>query len=513
MGDQRLELPPLSPEAYRWERSSADPLILQRRGNGAETTSGTKERNAKGDIDIWTLIILHVHDIPTTSTLSLVTLEEKLQAALLDIRFEHPEVACTALWDNHLGPLYQYVPPKDSEDALAWAQEAIQVRATSQTGNDIRLEIEKQRKVDGTGATKSVTIYAVADVADKNVPLIPGTSLEILIHMNHLYWDGKAVRLFAGDLVRKLSQDLSSKQKQYKWGEEVGNLSVPVLDAMNLDMCSLDGSFDMAQEKYARGLLRTQSSWGLKFKLGEGTPCAIFHNFTVTESKAIISALKRRFGPKYTITHLGQAAVVLALLKANPPPDYVFGGQSFITVPPVDGRRWLRENHVKDYYGICLTGAVIEFEDIGSLMVDENDKDAVIEALGAGCRITKEAYDRWMSNPFQLPLGVSMYNFLATSMSSNQAPMPTVAGPLFVSDGLNDHLVPGDIVSPTTGEKLISLDRVNVFHNQYLPYILLRLESWKGASTLSLCYNDACYNASEATAFLDDVVGYMMAIL
>jgi hypothetical protein len=204
------------------------------------------------------LLTLHVHDIPTTTALSLSTLEKKLRAALLDIRFEHPEVACAALWDDRLGPLYQYVPPKDSEAALAWARKAIQVRATSQTGHDVRLEVEKQRKVDGTGATKPVTIYAVADVTDKNAPLISGTGLEILIHMNHLYWDGKAVRIFAGDLVRKLSQDLSSKHKKYRWGEEINNLNAPVLDVLKVDIRSLGDDFINAREKYARGVLRTQ---------------------------------------------------------------------------------------------------------------------------------------------------------------------------------------------------------------------------------------------------------------
>lgn len=161
-----------------------------------------------------------------------------------------------------------------------------------------------------------------------------------------------------------------------------------------------------------------QDSWGLKFELEAGTPRTIFHTFTVPESHTIIRAVKSRLGPKYTISHLGHAAVVLALLKANPPSNSIPDSQSLIMTLPVNGRRWLRDDHARDYYGMCQTGAVIKFENIKSFMVDANNKDAVIEALERGCKLAKESYDEWLSKPFQLALGISKDNFTASFLTS-----------------------------------------------------------------------------------------------
>ncbi|KAF7587254.1 trichothecene 15-O-acetyltransferase, partial [Aspergillus hancockii] len=505
MNGGQPKLPPLSPEAYRWKRSDTDPSVMQRRGNGAEATAGIKDRNSKGDVDMYMLITLHAHDISTTTTPSLFTIEETLQAALLDIRFKHPEIACAALWDDHVAPIIQYIPPKSHEEACTWARNAVQIRATPQTGHDVWMEIERQRRAADSGPANSVTIYAIADVVDENTPLTPGTALGILIHMNHLYSDGIGMRMFASDLLQRLGRNFNAEQKQYPWGEEIANLSLPVLDALDLEIGSLADDFQTAREEYVKSCSCAPSSWGLKYNVGDGTPRTISHTFTTNESEAIICALKHRLGPKYTITHLGQAAVVLALLKANPPPDNTSDDQFFITAPPLDGRRWLRKHHAHSYYSICLTGAVIEFENIKSLMVDSNDKKTVIEALETGCKITKQSYDRWLSNSFQLPLGISIYNHMASFMSLNQRSSNRMAGPLFISDGLNDRFIQKDIVSRDTGETLMSVDHIAFFTNQYQPYMLLRLDSWKGACTLSLCFNDGSYTADEATTFLEDV--------
>src|SRR5437899_1987371 len=84
-----------------------------------------------------------------------------------------------------------------------------------------------------------------------------------------------------------------------------------------------------------------QSSWGLTVKDAVGTPCTEFYNFTVPESEAMIRGVKRRLGQQYTITHLGHAATVLALLNAKPLPPNTPCSQALITPLPVDGRRFL----------------------------------------------------------------------------------------------------------------------------------------------------------------------------
>lgn len=262
MNGQLLELPPLSPETCRWEKSKTDPRVLQRRANGAEAVVGIRDRNLKGQYDLYLITTLRSYDVPTATTLSLSILKEKLQVALLEIRFQHPDIACTAVWDDQVAPLIQYRPPKNNKDALTWAQNTIQIQATPQTGIDVRTEIEKRRRVVGSKPAKAVSIYAIADVANENTPLTPGTIVDLLIHMNHLYWDGMGARMFAGDLLQRLSQNFGVEQKlsKYNWGEEIANLGVPVLDALDIDIGSLGDDFNTAREEYIKGLLDSHVS-------------------------------------------------------------------------------------------------------------------------------------------------------------------------------------------------------------------------------------------------------------
>ncbi|ERF71078.1 hypothetical protein EPUS_07750 [Endocarpon pusillum Z07020] len=503
------EVPPLAPETYRWEKSKTDPRVLQRRANGAEVLVGIRDNNIKGQYDLYLMTTLRINNLSTATALSLSSLKEKLQPALLEIRFKHPEIACTVLWDNQVAPVIQYTPPENSKDAHTWAHNTVHILATSKTGVDARTEVEQRRRLVGSQPAKPVSIYIVADVANEDTPLTPGTVVDVLMHMNHLYWDGISVRMFAGDLLRSLSQNLGVEQKpsQYQWGEEIANLGVPVLDALDIDIGSLGDDFNTARDDNVR------FSWGLRCRAKTGTPRTIFHTFTVPESETMIRAVKSRLGPKYTISHLGHAATVLALLKANPPSNDIPDSQSLIMPIPVNGRRWLRDDHARDYYGMCQTGAVIKIKNIKFFMVDGNDRDAVVEALERGCKLVKEAYDHWMSKPFLLALGISKDNFIASYLTSPKESVPFggMAHAIFVSDGMNDRFIPGDVTSAATGEKLMSVENVSFFLNKYLPSMSFRLDSWKGASTLSLCYNDGSYTAEEATTWLQYLATYMLA--
>lgn len=85
---------------------------------------------------------------------------------------------------------------------------------------------------------------------------------------------------------------------------------------------------------------------------------------------------------------------------------------------PVNGRRFLKDEYAEDQYGACQAGAVVQFHDAKSIVVDDNDKDAVVAMLERGCKIAKEQYDHWLSKPFQMAVNVSKDNFLASFLSA-----------------------------------------------------------------------------------------------
>lgn len=149
-----------------------------------------------------------------------------------------------------------------------------------------------------------------------------------------------------------------------------------------------------------------------------GSPRTEWLSFSKAESQAVIQAVKKRLGPEYTISHLGHAATVLALLKAKPLPPSAPDNTALIMPLPVNGRRFLKAEYADKQYGACQAGAVVEFPNLTSWTVDDSDSEAVKAALDRGCRHVKASYDYWLSKEFQLALGVSKDNFLSAFLSS-----------------------------------------------------------------------------------------------
>nr|AUB51317.1 trichothecene-15-O-acetyltransferase [Trichoderma hypoxylon] len=482
---------------------------------GSEAIVGLEKSNRKGQYDLYLLATLRTADISTSTPLSLSYLKEKLELALIVTRFEHPECACTVTWDDQIPPIIQYASPKNDEDAVKWAKHSVNIRITTKTGFDIRNEIEERRQEldrDNVEPASPVMIYLISDVITENTQLGNGATVDVLLHMNHLFWDGISARMFTGDLFRQLNKLIASPEQEppkLRWGAETSNLSVPVLDAMKINVEELREEFDATSDRYVKALYENYGGWGLEFKSGMGLPRTDIITFTAVESKAIINAVKTRLGQQYTISHLAQAAVVIAMLEIIQPSN-LSEKDAFVSPMPVNGRRWLKDELADNHYSICETGAVIRVENIESLVLNSNDdKKTVIEAIKRACEDVKKSFDRWINNPYQLALGLAVHTLEASFLTANPMPFDKVAAPFFISDGKNERFIPASITT-TTGETLMTVDHFYFFLNQCLPYLAIRLESWKDASTLSVCYNEANYSQEEATKFLKSVASYML---
>ncbi|KAJ5713557.1 trichothecene 15-O-acetyltransferase [Penicillium malachiteum] len=148
-----------------------------------------------------------------------------------------------------------------------------------------------------------------------------------------------------------------------------------------------------------------------------GDPRSDWYKFSKIDSEKIIQAVKKRLGPKYTISHLGHAATVLSLLKNNPLPVDAPGNIGLITPLPVNGRRFLRDEVANHRFGTCQAGAVVEFPSLKTWAPcnDAEDPTAALEKL---CNQVKESYDYWLKKEFQLAVGVSKDNFLGALLAS-----------------------------------------------------------------------------------------------
>ncbi|KAK6006544.1 hypothetical protein QM012_006954 [Aureobasidium pullulans] len=518
-----IESKKVDPVKYRWNQVHNAAGSVQRRGNGTENWVGLRKENARGQYDCHILVKATLQH-----SLTLDSLKQQLVHGVLKERFEHPNIACIAFWDEQFGPLIRYTPPADNDEAISWAQKSVEVRATSQTALELRREIVSWRKSHNK-SSKSFTVYVLSDAADTGTLISKGSSLEILVHFNHIYWDGISVRLFLGHLLNSVGEDL--QHAEYPWGKEMDNLSEPLLDILKIDPQTLGKDYEDSLEEFISTMFRFgvclkllihlfehdmanlklfQESHAFQIKTNPGLPEIAILQLSPTECQKIIEGVKSHLGPGYTITHLGQAATLMTLLKLNPLSQETLQEKSIIMPLPVNGRRYLREELANTQYGSCQACAVVVFADLEAYAVDFGDKDAVVNALVHAIKVTKRSYDYWLSKPFLLPLGLAKDNFFSAMMEASEDSSDGKAVPILASDGLNDLYIPRTVSTRDT-TPVLNVDDVVFLTDTYEPGILLRMEGWDGTTTLSLSYCDGSYSSEEAIAFLQCMKEFMMS--
>ncbi|KAH0365230.1 putative trichothecene 15-O-acetyltransferase, partial [Aureobasidium melanogenum] len=494
----------VGPAKYRWHEVGDTASSVQRRGNGTENWVGLRKENARGQYDCYILVKATLQH-----SLSLASLKQKLVHGLLKERFEHPNIACHALWDEQFGPLIRYTPPSNNEEAILWAQQSVEVRATSQTGLELRRKIVSRRKARNE-SSDSFTIYVLGDVADTDTILAKGSSLEVLVHFNHIYWDGISARLFVGHILNSIGHDL--EHAEYPWGNEIEHLSAPLLDVLKIDPQTLEKAYEDSLEEFVSTMFKFDSSHALPIGTSPGLPETTMLQLPPSSCQRIIQAVKSRLGPGYTITHLAQAATLLTLLKLSPLPKEALPGKEVIMPLPVNGRRYLREEFADTQYGSCQACAVVVFDNLEQYAVDFDDRDAVIVALINAMQVTKTAYDYWLNKPYLLPLGLAKDNFFSALMESSESEPDGKAVPILGSDGLNDLYIPKTVFT-TDGFPVLDIDHVVFLTDTYEPGILLRMEGWNESTALSLSSSDGSYSAEEAMTFLHCMKEFMMSLV
>ena len=254
-----LNIPPLKPATFRWHPSPADSLTTQRLAIGTEQWVGIKHTNVKGQYDNYVNTTLQLD----VAGLSLTRLSTQLTAALVHLRFSHPEVASTAVWEDGkpTPPLIQYTPPADGAAALRWARTCIYVRTTPLNGLAVRAELERERRAAAPESKRSVSVFVIGDAASEETPLAQGSKIDLLCRFNHIFRDAMNSWQFVGDLLQRIGDmwdpDTDSPVAEYNWGEEVANLSKPILDALKVDVEALGDDFNKARDEFITSLIKS----------------------------------------------------------------------------------------------------------------------------------------------------------------------------------------------------------------------------------------------------------------
>ncbi|PGH15482.1 hypothetical protein AJ80_05499 [Polytolypa hystricis UAMH7299] len=503
-------LPPLTEEFYNWEQDSTDPSVWRRRGTGAECVVGMKQANQIGANDMYLLFSFQLNK----DGITLNTLEDTVRSAWITLRSQHPEVALTASWDEMGTVSLQHTEPKDDNEVREWAARTVKVEASTRTAMDIRDANEEKRRSTSIEA-EAVVVYLAAPVADKTVVLRDET-LHLVFHANHLYLDGISFRHMAGEFFRGLASQLSigpSVESVSSWKKGLEYLSPPVLSLRKPNQQTSGPEFDKSAQLGGMNMLRMMNNWGLDVLGAGGFPRAVFHEFTEVESNKINKAVKDQLGPDFSITYLAHAAILLALLKTKPATDAP-DGQIYGSYSAVNGRRFIRDEYAqgeKLFYPICQTSTPIIFENIKSYDMVNADKVKQREYLISAAKVAKAGYDGAINLPSYMPANTAQLQFIAALTASGNVPSTGLTTPYFTSDGVNERFIPREVFTDDGQQKTLTVQTVRFLLNQYITFMGLRLESFRGKNELSVHFNEASYTKEVAQKFVDDAAAFMLS--
>nr|QED55500.1 TRI18 [Trichoderma rodmanii] len=509
------QIPALVPLDFRWHPSPADSSIIQRKANGVENLVGIKDANAKGAYDFYNHIVLRIGDV---SRLTLSNIKSAFMRAMLDARFENPSIACYGVWGQNESPYLphiQYKSFRSHNEARAWANDRICIRATTLTGEELRIERNKRRAAATPKSANSLDVIISADVHSEKAIITPGTKVEVVCLFNHLIWDGKG-RQFASELVQRASKILDNKEENkmpaHRWGEEKARLDPPILDVLQVGLENLGPDYEALQQRLLSSQLRVGLSWGLQITKNQGVSCEIRRSFSLDQSKKIIKTVRDRLGPAYNAGHLGHAALVLAMLKHNPITASDQSTACLYSPLPVDGRLYLQEDRTTQRYGNVQAGAVVDFPRLASWAVNEKDPNGVKVALQNLAMHIKKSYDYWLGqSDYLLPMGVNYHNYISNFVASSDT-IPDIYAPPFCNDGRAESIIPYEVYGPS-GTKLFEVEDCYGGVQIISFNALLRMDSWKGTMRLAFLYNDGHFSDEQAQLFLADVIHYMVEFI
>jgi len=137
---------------------------------------------------------------------------------------------------------------------------------------------------------------------------------------------------------------------------------------------------------------------------------------TAEESIQLNQQVKLSANPNSNITHLGHAAMVLALLRSAPLKSYPTA-QSLYSPCWLNGRRYLQHPHSKSHIPICLSFAPIVFPDLQELKVEKSaGKASVKQTLMNACGIATQEYMKIRERKNMLPPSINIMEDIGKAM-------------------------------------------------------------------------------------------------
>ncbi|KAK1956013.1 hypothetical protein LY78DRAFT_707876 [Colletotrichum sublineola] len=354
---------------YRWRLANARhlPRSWTRTAVGAEAWLGRSGFLSTTNYNTYIRTTLSIR----SPGISLAHLEYGMSRALVHLRFYRPEIACVSRTfqnDDYPGcpPEITYTVAKDAADVAAWASRTIHMarrpRHTFQ-----HLSTFKVSDADVQPLSSFKIFFVLGTEQDETAEINVGSRVDLVFVFHPILWDAISSRTFVGDLLRytvslwSASTPQLETLRQYNWGTETDNLASSLLEASALGVYATSCDYVKTRDEHMRKLQQGAAGWGLPRSRARGRPRTIRRNLCMDECRPLRLAAKHFFGPDCTLTHLGHAAMLLALLHVSPMPPRFPSSTPVVSPTLLNGRRYLKGIDAPHRYGSCLATAFVDF--------------------------------------------------------------------------------------------------------------------------------------------------------
>jgi hypothetical protein len=485
--------PSLDITGYSWLRSHTDQSTWHRRTLGAEST--------------WILQLREYRQIFIAATLALYS---PVSAVIEDD------------WSY-----LQYQALRDDVEAQAWLKDTVILEGGPLLDfHELRDKIMHGRREDDPFLTH-ILVHSKSE--DESRSLVQ--RCEIMLNVEHSIRDGIGARILFGKFLACLAESIS-KPTKYAWNEDSWKdsgrkLTVPWIEVMNDNQAVSGPEYathvaknrvnlskmvnnlfpprNFSNSRYQLILLQGTNP-GLSLHTATTPPTQETHFITIPldQSTALLKAIKQYLGPEATITHLGHAAMVLAMLRREPVSNTAPNVEKTLYSPCwLNGRRYLRpfNGHpqpISSYGPLCMSYAPVIFSDLDelSLPVDAT-RDETREALLKAGKAAAEQYRKIREQKNMLPAMVLLAENMAKEMRQNiregekstsvePTPMPLTSDPVrldyvmfcahsqiltsqlkfFLSDGITEQYISHSCNDPSKeGVKVFDVENVRFAAN------------------------------------------------
>jgi hypothetical protein len=431
--------PPLNPDHYQWKQS--------------KNSSGW-ERPALAAETMWIHKPKEYQQLFLAASLTLLRpvnrykFSSAARNSWIRLRYETPDIDVTAKMTEE-GHAYMYAHVlQNHAEAAQWCRETLFLDNAQQAVGFRALKnklLQDQAAVEGTSPVSIllVTINDGDDVVRK---------VELILNVVHQITDGIGIRILLSKYLyilakNALKSDMSQETSMADWGENSKLPTTPWICSLNEDQIFSGPEYEEAvswnqklmQEKMVSHLPSTPFFYHSFFLTGEiqyenvglgllrkpeSSQMHHFITFTQSQSNKILHAIKTILGSEANITHLGHAAMVLALLRNAPVPELQLVSKNTVLYSPcwINGRRYIRNTDAqlpatKSYIPICQTFAPIIFPNLRDLVLHCTATQVEMKSkLLVACGIAKEQYRNIKRTKSIMPESVAVLEFMGSEM-------------------------------------------------------------------------------------------------